>query len=198
MAADPAGGLRPRADDRPLVPHGWALLLPALPSCRQGGVQPRRRRLLPPICRNRGEQPGFRALRRGQLARRPPTAVSGLVPDDELGRGGAGGGHAAGSDPTVRRDMKRVGAFLLFATALLSCRGRPDARDRPAGASAVPTPGGTAIGAPPPAAGALALIAPRAGDTLVEGRSYVIRWAAPVGMRISLGLATGGKDRGML
>ena len=94
--------------------------------------------------------------------------------------------------------MRRVGAFLLFAAALVGCRGRPEARDRSIGANAVPTPGGGAIGAPPPAGGALALLAPRAGDTLVEGRSYVIRWSAPVGMRISLGLATGGKDRGML
>ena len=94
--------------------------------------------------------------------------------------------------------MRRVGALLVFATALLSCRGRPDARDRPVGATAAPTPSGSTSGAPPLSGGALALLAPRAGDTLVEGRSYVIRWSAPVGMRISLGLATGGKDRGML
>ena len=94
--------------------------------------------------------------------------------------------------------MRRVGVLLVFATALLSCRGRPDARDRPAGAPAAPTPGAGASGAVPPAGGALALLSPRAGDTLVEGRSYVIRWSAPAGMRISLGLATGGKDRGML
>jgi hypothetical protein len=87
--------------------------------------------------------------------------------------------------------------LLVFAT-LLSCRGRPDAQDRPAGAPAAPTPGAGASGAVPPAGGALALLSPRAGDTLVEARSYVIRWSAPAGMRISLGLATGGKDRGML
>ena len=94
--------------------------------------------------------------------------------------------------------MRRVGVLLVFATALLSCRGRPDARDRPAGAPAAPTPGGGASRALPPAGGALALLSPRAGDTLAEGRSYVIRWSAPVGMRISLGVATGGKDRGRL
>lgn len=94
--------------------------------------------------------------------------------------------------------MRRVGVVLVFAAALLSCRGRPDARDRPAGAPAAPTPGAGASVAVPPAGGGLALLSPRAGDTLVEGRSYVIRWSAPVGMRISLGLATGGKDRGML
>ena len=64
---------------------------------------------------------------------------------------------------------------LLCAAALLlsaGCRGRPD---RP-----------------------LALLSPRAGDTLVEGETYVIRWSAPAGMRINLGAAMGGKDKGML
>jgi hypothetical protein len=32
----------------------------------------------------------------------------------------------------------------------------------------------------------------------VEGGTYVIRWAAPAGMRIDLGAAMGGKDKGML
>jgi len=66
-------------------------------------------------------------------------------------------------------------ASLLCSAALLlsaGCRGRPD---RP-----------------------LALLAPRAGDTLVEGETYVIRWSAPAGMRINLGAAMGGKDKGML
>jgi hypothetical protein len=44
----------------------------------------------------------------------------------------------------------------------------------------------------------LALLSPQAGDTLVEGETYVIRWSAPAGMRINLGAAMGGKDKGML
>jgi hypothetical protein len=32
----------------------------------------------------------------------------------------------------------------------------------------------------------------------VEGNTYVIRWSAPAGMRIDLGAAMGGKDKGML
>jgi len=46
--------------------------------------------------------------------------------------------------------------------------------------------------------GSLALLSPQAGDTLVEGETYVIRWSAPAGMRIDLGAAMGGKDKGML
>jgi hypothetical protein len=38
----------------------------------------------------------------------------------------------------------------------------------------------------------------RAGDTLVEGETYVVRWSAPAGIRINLGAAMGGKEKGML
>ena len=101
---------------------------------------------------------------------------------------------------TNRAGPARPGAwrFMLVAVALLGCRGRSETPDRPAGASAPPAPAESARQAPPPARRTLALLWPAVGDTLVEGRSYVIRWSAPVGMRISLGLATGGKDRGML
>lgn len=85
--------------------------------------------------------------------------------------------------------------FAAFAAALLACCGRPDRGERSAGA-ARPAPPPTETTAPGSAP--LAVRFPRAGDTLVEGRSYVIRWSAPVGMRVSLGLVMGGKDRGML
>lgn len=52
--------------------------------------------------------------------------------------------------------------------------------------------------AAPPARIAFALTSPKAGDTLVEGRTYVIRWMSPDTMRINLGAAMGGKDKGML
>jgi hypothetical protein len=43
-----------------------------------------------------------------------------------------------------------------------------------------------------------AITSPSIGDTLVEGRSYVIRWMAPDTFRINLGAEMGGKDKGML
>lgn len=52
--------------------------------------------------------------------------------------------------------------------------------------------------APPSSRLAFAITFPKAGDTLVEGRSYTIRWMAPDSFQISLGAAMGGKDRGML
>jgi hypothetical protein len=82
-------------------------------------------------------------------------------------------------------------ASLLCSAALLlsaGCRGRPDRTEH------------DLLDTSPPAQGAspLALLSPRAGDTLVEGETYVIRWSAPAGMRINLGAAMGGKDKGML
>jgi hypothetical protein len=52
--------------------------------------------------------------------------------------------------------------------SVAGCRNHPDASARGAGSAT------------------LALRAPRAGDTLVEGHSYVIRWSAPAGTRILL------------
>lgn len=49
-----------------------------------------------------------------------------------------------------------------------------------------------------PARVAFAITSPKAGDTLIEGHTYVVRWMAPDTMRINLGVAMGGKDRGML
>ncbi|MES2306476.1 MAG: hypothetical protein V4558_13290 [Gemmatimonadota bacterium] len=39
---------------------------------------------------------------------------------------------------------------------------------------------------------------PAPGDTLVEGRSYLIRWVAVPARRINLGAVMGGKDKGFL
>lgn len=39
---------------------------------------------------------------------------------------------------------------------------------------------------------------PTAGDTLVEGRTYTIRWVAVPGRRVNLGAVMGGKDKGYL
>ncbi len=68
----------------------------------------------------------------------------------------------------------------------LACTKGPD-RPPPPEAPAVP-------GLPAP----LAFQSPLGGDTLVEGRTYTIRWSAPAGMRINLGAAMGGKDKGLL
>lgn len=81
--------------------------------------------------------------------------------------------------------------WVVAAAVLLSGCGHPDEARRPAGQAGPAPPA-------PPGAKALAVLSPAAGDTLLEGRSYVIRWSAPAGMRINLGLAMGGKDRGML
>ena len=45
--------------------------------------------------------------------------------------------------------------------------------------------------------GDFAFRSPTAGDTLVEGRTYTIRWSAP-GRRINLGAVMGGHDKGFL
>lgn len=56
------------------------------------------------------------------------------------------------------------------------------------------SPDSTSLALPP----AFALLSPRAGDTLEEGRAYVIRWRAPSAMTINLGAVMGGKDKGYL
>lgn len=44
----------------------------------------------------------------------------------------------------------------------------------------------------------LAILSPTPGAVLTEGSSYTIRWRAPRGMRVSVGAAMGGKDKGHL
>jgi hypothetical protein len=51
---------------------------------------------------------------------------------------------------------------------------------------------------PPTSAAAFAFRSPVAGDTLVEGRTYTIRWIPAPGRRINLGAVMGGKDKGYL
>jgi hypothetical protein len=81
-------------------------------------------------------------------------------------------------------------SLLCSAALLLSagCRGRADRIEHELPDTSSPAQG----------SGPLALLSPQAGDTLVEGETYVIRWSAPAGMRIDLGAAMGGKDKGML
>jgi len=83
-------------------------------------------------------------------------------------------------------------AHVVFAGAVLAGCGRPDSAGHPARAATETTATAAPTSTP------FAIIFPRSGDTVVEGRSYVIRWSAPAGMRVSLGLVMGGKDRGML
>jgi len=45
---------------------------------------------------------------------------------------------------------------------------------------------------------AFAFRSPTTGDTLVEGRSYTIRWVSIPARRINLGAAMGGHDKGLL
>jgi hypothetical protein len=85
-------------------------------------------------------------------------------------------------------DVRMARPATVALAALLASCDRADRPEPPAGATVTP----------PPREAPLALLSPRLGDTLVEGRSYVIRWSAPAGMRINLGAVMGGKDRGML
>lgn len=85
--------------------------------------------------------------------------------------------------------MKRLCVLALSAAVTLtSCK-------RPAPPATV---GGSDSPAPPSGRLAFAITFPRAGDTLVEGRTYTIRWMAPDSFQINLGAAMGGKDKGML
>ena len=45
---------------------------------------------------------------------------------------------------------------------------------------------------------AFAFRTPSAGDTLVEGRTYTIRWVSTPPRRINLGAVMGGHDKGLL
>jgi len=55
------------------------------------------------------------------------------------------------------------------------------------------------VGTPtPPPGETFSLISPTAGDTLVEGRTYTIRWTAGRVKHINLGAAMGGHDKGLL
>ena len=45
---------------------------------------------------------------------------------------------------------------------------------------------------------AFAFRTPSAGDTLIEGRTYAIRWVSVPARRINLGAAMGGHDKGYL
>ena len=42
------------------------------------------------------------------------------------------------------------------------------------------------------------IVSPRARTVLTEGDSFTIRWRAPRDMRVNIGAAMGGKDRGHL
>jgi len=73
--------------------------------------------------------------------------------------------------------------LLLLALACSKGQGRPSAPDSPSA---------------PVSQGGFAFRSPAAGDTLVEGRTYTIRWVSPPGRRINLGAVMGGKDKGFL
>jgi hypothetical protein len=74
----------------------------------------------------------------------------------------------------------------LLLLALAACRPRQEAQ---------PVAADSIVAAPLPA---FALLSPKQGDTLVEGRGYVIRWRAPANFHLNLGAVMGGKDKGML
>lgn len=73
--------------------------------------------------------------------------------------------------------------LLLLALACAKGQEHPVPPDRPV----------TTIPAP-----AFAILSPTTGDTLIEGRTYTIRWVAVPARRIDLGAAMGGHDKGFL
>ena len=75
-----------------------------------------------------------------------------------------------------------------YALLLLAIACRKDESLHPA-----PTPADRS--APTPE---FALLSPAAGDTLVEGRTYTIRWVAVPARGVNLGAAMGGHDKGLL
>ncbi|MEP7324991.1 MAG: hypothetical protein ABI836_03500 [Gemmatimonadota bacterium] len=80
----------------------------------------------------------------------------------------------------------------LILLGLAACR--PAEKSPPGFADSVAT-----TGTPDPASRiAFAILAPKAGDTLVEGAVYTIHWWAGGAARINLGAAMGGHDKGYL
>lgn len=76
-----------------------------------------------------------------------------------------------------------LSSLLLLALACATGREHPSLPDRP--------------NTPPPTP-AFAIRSPAAGDTLVEGRTYTIRWVSIPARRVDLGAAMGGHDKGFL
>lgn len=74
-------------------------------------------------------------------------------------------------------DVRRPAAFPLLLLAL-ACSARKESR-------AVITP-------------AFAFRSPTAGDTLLEGNTYTVRWVSVPARRVNLGAAMGGHDKGYL
>jgi hypothetical protein len=80
---------------------------------------------------------------------------------------------------------------ILLVLAVSACR-PSEKSPPPSGDSAAPTD------SVPRDAFAFAILTPKAGDTLVEGAVYTIRWKAPGVLKINLGAAMGGHDKGYL
>jgi hypothetical protein len=72
-----------------------------------------------------------------------------------------------------------------WSLLLLALACRPDRSPSPDTSQATPAP-------------RFALLSPLAGDTLVEGRTYTIRWAAVPPRSIDIGAVMGGHDKGLL
>jgi hypothetical protein len=78
---------------------------------------------------------------------------------------------------------------ILVLAALTACR--PSEKSPPASIDSVATTDSIPRDA-------FAILTPKVGDTLVEGAVFTIRWKAPGILRINLGAAMGGHDKGYL
>ena len=61
-----------------------------------------------------------------------------------------------------------------------------------------PPPKPRSLHPPPVTSVTPAFLAPRRGEILIEGQSFLIRWQAPGWQRVHIAAAMGGKDRGHL
>lgn len=75
---------------------------------------------------------------------------------------------------------------------------RPSIRFRPWHVFAVALACSTGQVRPPAARAEFAFRSPSAGDTLLEGGTYIVRWVSVPARRINLGAAMGGHDKGYL
>lgn len=87
--------------------------------------------------------------------------------------------------------LRRLLLAILVGAAATACGPRREAAPPDSQDEVTPPPA-------PEARLAFALVSPQAGDLLIEGNSYVIRWMAPDSFRINLGAMMGGKDKGHL
>jgi hypothetical protein len=95
--------------------------------------------------------------------------------------------------------MRLTHFLLVLAVACTTSSQDNRAPDTPR-ASTMDTPheSPSPMAAPPEQIKKLVLLSPKGGDTLVEGRTYIIRWQPGSARHVNIGAAMGGHDKGLL